>query len=776
MHEKLQKIKGKVATGSLQLDADGLGSAPLAKQLKQAFGNTLKLKIKDNSLQEGADYIQFQATADSLLGIYYQNINIVFYIYQEDIACLIAAVLPKIWNFSWAYPDLPPYTPMMPEAKTTASFFNRLSFVEPIQALFSSHDFPEGHTPHGKLKLVNVNPDLYENKRIYSGINYLCILDLYSLPLLSANLLQFMNISGSLSTYFYGHVEQQEEDHAQLQLIADLSLEKELDIFKFAINQLKLYTSTSVYDIRPFSGVSLLGEISIEDQQSQSMELVWPIGSTSLMFQNDQSIPFPGFATFKEYFPKDYARFPIELKGDELAIHELKLTLSLISPAISHIFLSIGTHENWKRLSLIQDIISIENLDLQWDITPGNNKNTQFYILSDFNVGGGIVEVSAGLPDFVFYGDLGLYQTVNFSQLFTHFFPQAHLPEVEVLDLSVEADIQQKTYNFEIEIADGWELALQGAKGAKPLPLKNMSMQLEHDSYSTFATITSVLYIAEVPIKLVAMKDSQESNKGWEFTGSTGLYQEISINKLLKYMAKQFGLSDSDFPQVLEGLTFSNLELYFETLVQAFRFTGEAQFEIEEDNAIDITVQIDLKKNELGAYEKTFSGFLTIGDLVFDIEFSKNLQDSILIATHSYLEVQKIHIQKLVEKVSPSVAKVLSISEYPMETKDIILGVDRSTTHTSHRSESATSSDSPTTFFFGLDVVGKSSPTGQNVQADKNIPVFITSQEIESTQAQKFNQLIKQRQLNLPKNGIPQGIMPMLEDSKGREPANQPAP
>lgn len=126
----LQSIKNQLNLGHLTLDQNAIGSA-LANQLQQAFsGEILQLEGVKQPITETDDSLHFQARIPSLLGVRLQAVEGIFFVYNGQLEYLLKATLPKVWDFSWSYPDLPDYTNFGndPDAGNQSSLFYDLRF------------------------------------------------------------------------------------------------------------------------------------------------------------------------------------------------------------------------------------------------------------------------------------------------------------------------------------------------------------------------------------------------------------------------------------------------------------------------------------------------------------------------------------------------------------------------------------------------------------------------------------------------------------------------
>ncbi|WP_072926086.1 DUF6603 domain-containing protein [Microcystis aeruginosa] len=749
INPNLQSIKNQLNLGHLTLDQNAIGSA-LANQLQQAFsGEILQLEAVKQTIAETDDSLYFQARIPSLLGVRLQAVEGIFFVYNGQLEYLLKATLPKVWDFSWSYPDLPDYTNfgnLGPDAGNQSSLFYDLRFPadKPMVLVFSSHNFQKDQTPKSYLTLLDTTLNI---SKIHQGLNFVSEIALSEMPLLDT-LIEFAGYQ-DLSLPFYGYLNQQPE-YEEIRLEIELNFTKTYeDIFSFGISSLVLHTSISLYANYIGSGISFLGGVSIGTSKTpKNVEIVWPVGSTQLIIENAEPIPFPGFDTFTNllsgHLPNNSDTFPLAINSlSTLEIRELSLHLSLSPLRVSYIVLSIGPTANWNQ-PLLGKALTIEDLLLRWEVSPGDPTPIRFYLLSAFNVGGGLVNASAVFPDFAFYGELGLYQTIALEQIIEEIIPNAHLPHISILDLAISADIKQGLYAFEIEMASDWELNLGGTS---ILPLKYLHLEIEKNLGGSFATINSVLTIAGVDLILLATNANESG--GWTFAGSTRPGQQIPIGLLIKDLVTTFGITDEGFPKAIEGLVVENIATYFNTETKNFYFTCESILEIEEE-IIDVILQINITQQLDGSYKKHFDGHITIGSLKFALIFDTDQTSTKFLA--AYHDDQTIKIKDLIgyidSQLKEDIPEGLEIS-----LKDALFAYAKQQTLTN--------------FLFGLNIdgginlsnlplVGQEFPPNQTLKV--SLQILATKADFTAPELQALNTLYTDGGIQLPTTNIKQGL------------------
>lgn len=633
MNELIQTLSTNLKKEIPRLDEVTLGSSLLAHKIQQSFPEKeIQLEVALSSIEEGEDSLRFQAQANSALRVNHQVLDCLFFVVDSKLHCLIKMIMPSVWDFSWSFPDLPDYPHYGGESITVKdSFFHDLKFAPPPKIVFSSYDFQADNAPINQLAALDGGLD---SSKVHLGLNFFVTLDLENMEWLKLAI-QFVEHDAT-TLIGNGFIDTQPNGDEQIKLFFDVPLTKRFaDTFEVGISSLVFYSSVTLYADIPSSGIVFVGGLTFGqvDHPPRNVELIWPIGSNQLVIRNGEPIPFPGFDAFTNLIPdhmpnQDSNHFPIETSQlDALTIREISIHLSSIIPPVpAFVTFSVGPGPAWE-FDILDGAIAIEDILLRWDIFFGGgpSNNVEFSVLSAFRLGGGRINVSAEFPDFVFQGELGFYQTADLSQIFKHFLPQASIPEIDILDLSLTADFKQKIYAFEIDIATDWQIELGTIS---VLPLKFLRINLEKTDLNSFATIEGMLKVGGVDILLLASNAGQQ-NFGWQFEGSTGRGQSIPIGELINELAQKFG-GNPTLPAAITHLEFRNLDAAFNTENKDFRFVGEAEFPISEAfrSQVDILVNIDINNQVDGSFSKRFSGFLSVElpttilsfDVIFDSE------------------------------------------------------------------------------------------------------------------------------------------------------------
>jgi hypothetical protein len=626
-HSQLQAIEKQLRTGSLQCSAGQLGPR-LAAQLSQAFpGTTMWWTIDPSSIQtsssETEESIRFSASAKELLLLEGQSLNGLFFVHNQQVELLLYIPLPLGWNFGWSYPELPDFSNFATDT-WQPSFFYDLRFTSDVQLVFTSYNFQDPETDHTQAQsyLTSLMESTLDHSQIAQGLNYIGQIDVTNThlggdpnSLLLNTLLNYLGHSDESLPFYGSLIHKTQHDEIRLQLSLDFTKQYK-DIFSFGISSLVLHTSASLYSSYTGSGISLLAGATIGDTgNDDSIEFLWPVGSSRLHIQNTKPLSFPGLDTFTslieggEVPTNDTAGFP-GYRGKEeensffssLQIREFALHLDLDSSTpVSYISLAIGPEESWNDVLLpttsssedTQDAaLSIEDLLVRIEWANGSG---HLYLLSAFRAGGGLVNISATFPELQFSGSLATHQTIDVTQLLEAVLPTSViLPSINITDLELSADLATKRYAFELDVNSDWEFELGGLS---VLPLKDLYLNLEKEPDVFFATIESIMSIGGVDLILLATNTGGE---GWDFSGRTRPYAAIPIGELARYMGSH--------SRALNSLVFENLAVAFNTATKNFYFHGDTYLEIF-DKPVSTSLNIAIEQLNNG-YQKTVDGTL----------------------------------------------------------------------------------------------------------------------------------------------------------------------
>ncbi len=719
----LQNIRPQLDQDTLAVDVPFLDPGIIG--VLQGSFDVSVITLSNILIKDEDTFIFFEAVADTFLGVDTLNVEILCFVKDNALQYFIKAALPVDWGFPTAFPSLPRYSNA--DNNLLDSFFADLPFVQPLTVLLSSYDFSATAAP-ADLVIKLGGAALYP-AQIQRGLNFTSSINLTDFDLLSP-IRTYLPAAINSDIPIIGSVTPQTgQNEIRLEIpIDDFTLHDKFDqpfqdFFNVGITGLVFYSSTFQYADRPRLGISLIGGISLGNATAElpeNIEIQWPIGSTELIIRNTEEITFPGFDSFISLLDDvDKAAIenldsPIIDALENLVVREFILNLSVSSPPVSFIRFGIGPPEDWA-YPLLGETLGIDDMLLRMDIRPGGQSAFQFYALSDWKLAGGTVHVSSILPNMVFSGELGLFQTIALDQLVAEIIPHAPLPSVSIMEIALSADLKQKVYSFELDLASDWDLEIGGVS---TMPLKRTRVSIDKGPDSTAVRIDSVLSIADIDLILLAT-NSGETSEGWTFEGHSQPGVDIPIGALMEELGTYFGIPEDDFPSVLESLVLENVATSFNTSTKNFLFSFEGV--ISDPIAASLLVDLQLTRDEVGGYQTLFTGKLIVGrgtnQRIFDLIFDRESQlavpgsstgggastaetNTALIALYQKPDGEKIPIADLLEPLAESLG--LSdgdgISDLSFEIKSVLLVLDR------QKITSPTSSVSVTKYLFSTEI------------------------------------------------------------------------
>ncbi len=712
----LGDIKTQAKAGKINFTRSGAAGDVMVQQLLAVFGlETLTLEVHQQSLKQDAGSIQFEATAASLLQVNDQPVHLVFFKNGSKLECLLSATLPDSWDFAWGYPNLPDYWKSLETTTPDSSFFYDLKFDGSVKVVYASCD----RNSYAGLQNQLLDTSLVV-ANIHKGLNYKAQLDLKEIPFLqsiwhfSGNTSEAMAVNGYL-------------DPTSLQIRLLLQIAKSftlLDFFHITISSLELSTASNRFFSNAGSGISLLATMKLgESGNSYGVRILWPVGSTMLILKNTEAFPIPGLDALTkiigDQLPGDKLPVPT---GNSMYIRDIALHFSLAPPQATYLSITTGPDESWQ-YNLLNNALSFEDFLLKWELSYGTKAQSLCYLLSAFEIGGGLVNVSASFPDFVIRGELANNQSIDLPGLLANIVPAVkQLPKLSILDLEVSIDVSRQAYFFDITIDSDWEIAI----GAKKIRLQALQFSLEKDTESNILAVSGNLQIASIDI-LVSATKGQDVSGGWEFIGSTGWGQSIEMGELIDYIARSVAASkdDPEIPEALKSLNITNLYVQFNTGNEYFHFSCEGSLDLGDAGQLNAT--IDLLREAEGA-KFSVTGTMNLGTRQFRIDFSKDRSTglSALVGSYKNTSGDAIAIRNFVTPISEEFAEYIPAG-LDLSLKDVFIAYES-------KKVAATTT---TGFLAGADIslemglaelplVGSMFPDGQ-LAGIRNLQIMITS-------------------------------------------------
>ncbi|MBE9137934.1 hypothetical protein IQ254_12145 [Nodosilinea sp. LEGE 07088] len=341
--------------------------------------------------------------------------------------------------------------------------------------------------------------------------------------------------------------------------------------------------------------------------------------------------------------------------------------------------------------------------------------------------------------------------------------PSDGIPDLTINELSTEFNLNSEELIARVDVSGTWEIINNVELNALRFKIYGQA------TYS--CEIAAELSIAGIALNLEANYDGD----AWQFNGSTGQGQAIPIGPAAQQtedgqstLAEDLGniFGDVPLPAAIEDLTIQNLAVSFNSETKDFTFTAESQLVVD-DRAVDITVIIDITRQEDNSFLKQFGGYITVGDLQFNLLLTQDKKVTTLLAAYNNPDRQALKVRNLVETVSTDIAA------YVPTTLEITL-LDALFIYSKDKSKDQSSKNqSKSQVFFGLNLsstinftklplVGKDLPADRTIGID-NLQFLLASQNLTPDTIDGFNTLLPEDMAPIPYSLSPEASAPAVK-------------
>jgi len=391
--------------------------------------------------------------------------------------------------------------------------------------------------------------------------------------------------------------------------------------------------------------------------------------------------------------------------------------------------------ENW---TLIEDVLTLNGLLFNFSVDePLDARIVTASIDAQATLGkeSQITLLGGGYyPSKQFYLGLDSQTPLTIADLVADLGAQSDgIPALTINKLSTEFNLDSEEFAARVDVSGTWEIISN-------VELKALRFKIYgQGAYS--CEIAAEFAIAGIALNLEANYDGD----AWQFNGSTGQGQAIPIGPaaqqpedgqptLVEDLGNIFG--DVPLPAAIEDLTIQNLAVSFNSGIKDFTFTAESQFLVD-DQAVDITVIIDITHQEDKSFLKQFGGYITVGDLQFNLLFTQDKKVKTLLAAYNNPDRQALKVKRLIEGISDEIAA------YVPNTLEITL-LDALFIYSKAQSKSQVFFGlnlSSTINFTQLPLVGKDLPSDKTLGID-DLQFLLASQNLTPDAVDAFNTLL----------------------------------
>ncbi|MEM6520507.1 MAG: DUF6603 domain-containing protein [Cyanobacteria bacterium P01_C01_bin.70] len=493
------------------------------------------------------------------------------------------------------------------------------------------------------------------------------------------------------------------------------------------LKQAEIELSSPLYFSPNDSQIRLIGALDLDDGQAGiNITIDFPLASdqiTATGTYSNNSLPFidaSDLADLPSLQPQGTVTLELHFSKREKSLEKVNFAIDL---------------ENW---TLIEDVLTLSGLSFTFSV----------YEPLDAKIITASIEAQAALgresqmsllgggyyPSNQFYLGLDTQTPVKIADFVADLgAPSDGIPDLEINDLSAEFNLNSQDFAARVDVAGSWEI------------IHNVELNaLRFKIYGQVAyscEIAAEFSIAGVALNLKA----NYSGDGWQFNGSTSSGQAIPIGPaaqqtedgqptLIEDLGNIFG--DVPLPKAIEDLTIQNLAVSFNSETKDFTFTAESQLLVD-DQAVDITVIIDITRQEDNSFLKQFGGYITVGGLQFNLLFTQDKKVKTLLAAYNNPDRQALKVKRLVEAVSTDIAA------YVPATLEITLK-DALFIYSKAQSKSQVFFGlnlSSTINFTKLPLVGRDLPSDRTIGID-NLQFLLASQNLNPDTVDAFNALL----------------------------------
>lgn len=257
------------------------------------------------------------------------------------------------------------------------------------------------------------------------------------------------------------------------------------------------------------------------------------------------------------------------------------------------------------------------------------------------------------------------------------------------------------------------------------------------------------LIVGGVDVFLEATRPDQ--GEGLLFSGGTGTGQKIPIGVLIQDLANKFGVG-ADLPEALQSLVIKDIQVTFNSETKDFSLALETDLDVS-GQAVRAEIAIDITRHrDKDGYEKSFRGWIYVGERVFTLQFFSDGPVSGLSAVYRKEGGEVLDLRSFLSSLSPSISVVVP-DGLALNLKDILL----------LRHQDSTGSR----WVFAFDVAMKldlpalpvagSLPAGQGIRVD-NLRFLVASQDVSREIAVRLNRWLPSEVGRIPEQDIGSGV------------------
>lgn len=313
------------------------------------------------------------------------------------------------------------------------------------------------------------------------------------------------------------------------------------------------------------------------------------------------------------------SQFPVL---NDIQLDNITLGLDIKQKKPVSVAATVSFQDKNKNWPVFGGLIQFEGIAVTFTLVdPGGLNIVETDVVATAVVANGTLEAALSLPDLTFSCELTGDNPIEVSKIVNDIVGNSiSMPTIDCTEFKVFGDISGGSYRFQATVTSDWTFNL----GSKPFGLTQIGFDLSHTtgaSASTSGELVGQFVVGGGQMFVSAAYDT--TGTGWTFEGGTLGEQNISLTDLLNDIASLFGAS---FPSNAPQVVLKNLNISFNTASHDFGFLCMTEITIS-DVVFDLGVEISLTSQQ-----KTFKGYLWIGESEFEIDFMSSNQQTVITA------------------------------------------------------------------------------------------------------------------------------------------------
>ncbi len=385
---------------------------------------------------------------------------------------------------------------------------------------------------------------------------------------------------------------------------------------------------------------------------------------------------------------------PAQMELKQVSLTDFSLGFNVKNQTIDYVAFTVSVGNKWK---FIPKICEVQDIKLHLDITDPLVPER----IAGIGIQGSLawgkspftyVDIEAGnFSGYSIRGKLREGSVVKVDKLVNSLFSVDLLPKLDITSLSFQAQSRDQ-YQLHCGVTENWIIDLFGAT---TLELRNTQFDFLFSKTNSTYRLGAKLLLAGVDISLSAEYQKSGNKSGWAFMGYGAEEKSIPIGHLLNDITSRFG--SFHLPEILKGLTISNLMVSFNTVTKQFLFGFKSEIVIG-DSPFVASISINTTPEGAGGYKKEIQAFIDFKGLVLEMDLSSGSPATSIKLTSVSGEIK---LDECVKELLTVVGVSINTPLPPLDVYNIVTSFNTSTKDFSFSADTSTQIEIP--FLTGKD-------------------------------------------------------------------------